>query len=248
MADNIVFIVTIATSLMLILLLFYMQRLLRTSIVDIWETESIETPIVLAIGLVVLAIILSFMNIGIVSSPIPISMNCHGTVNTPSVFDLYRTLEEGQGQRCPGLDSYRQCDHIPTCVCYDERHFHWSSTMVHPCLNLCYPGILLGKGGGDDECRIPGLSVSKHRNARGGRPREHSKVHIFWRLVAYSWWKWLDGFCFPCWSVLDCAIVGCSRRAHGDQEKARIPNSDLQRQLADDSFDTIRKIFVPTRD
>jgi uncharacterized membrane protein len=93
MADNIAFIVTIATSLMLILLLFYMQRLLRTSIVDLWETESIETPIALAIGLVVLAIILSFINIGIVSSPIPISMNVTGLL-IPLAFSIYIVLSK----------------------------------------------------------------------------------------------------------------------------------------------------------
>jgi len=93
MADNIVFIVTIATSLMLILLLFYMQRLLRTSIVDLWETESIETPIALAIGLVVLAIILSLINIGVVSSPIPISMNVTGLL-IPLAFSIYIVLSK----------------------------------------------------------------------------------------------------------------------------------------------------------
>lgn len=88
MAENLVIVVSIATALMIILLFLYLQRLLRTLIVEFWETESIETPVTMAIGLVFLAIMLSFIDIRIVDSPIPISMNVTGSL-IPIVLCTY---------------------------------------------------------------------------------------------------------------------------------------------------------------
>lgn len=91
MANDIVLMMSIAVSLMIIALLFYVDRIFRVSVSDFWETEAIETPITLALGLVILAIILSMINIGIVSSPIPIDMNVTGVL-IPLVVSVYIVL------------------------------------------------------------------------------------------------------------------------------------------------------------
>jgi uncharacterized membrane protein len=88
MADNLVVMVSIATALMLILLLVYLQRLLRVTIADFWENESIETPLTIGLGLVFFAILLSFINIGIVQDPIPLSINVTGAI-IPLFISIY---------------------------------------------------------------------------------------------------------------------------------------------------------------
>jgi uncharacterized membrane protein len=80
--------VSIATALMLIILLIYLQRLLRVSIADFWENESIETPLLLGLGLVFIAILLSFINIGIIDDPIPLSINITGAL-IPLAISIY---------------------------------------------------------------------------------------------------------------------------------------------------------------
>lgn len=78
MVDNVALMVTVAVASVMLIMFLYLQRLLRSSIMEMWESESLELPYVYAGGLVLAAIVFSFFSLRIIDSPLIVSVNITG--------------------------------------------------------------------------------------------------------------------------------------------------------------------------
>jgi len=88
MVDSVVLVVTVASGLILVAMAMSVRGLFRSSIWDFSETESLSTPFAYALLVVIFAAVMSFIDLRINESPVPISLNVAGIL-IPSTVSLY---------------------------------------------------------------------------------------------------------------------------------------------------------------
>lgn len=78
MVDNFALLIALAIASAMLVMFIYIQRMLRNSVMDMWESDSLEAPYVYAIGLVLGAIVFSFFSLEIVDAPLRLAINVTG--------------------------------------------------------------------------------------------------------------------------------------------------------------------------